>query len=68
MTTFADVNDEYQHLICVPTGEGLCGQYQQEIVWFSIPCSACLLIHELQPPNTCALRGGPCDCFTVQPV
>lgn len=61
-TTFANAGDEYQHLICIPLDIGLCGQYQQEIVWFSIPCSVCEMIHEFEH-TICPLAGGPCDCF-----
>lgn len=62
-TTFADVNDVYQHIVCSPLGIGLCGQYQEEIVWFSIPCSVCQLVLEMTTPGQCALKEGPCDCF-----
>lgn len=62
-TTFAEAGDEYVHLVCAPLGVGLCGQYQEEVIWFSLPCSVCQLIHTMQKPGTCAMKEGPCDCF-----
>lgn len=62
-TTFADVEDEYQHIICQAEDRGICGAPQGEVVWFTIPCSVCLLVKEMQPPLTCPLRGGICNCL-----
>lgn len=65
-TTFADVNDVYVHRVCIPLGIGLCGQYQEDAVWFTLTCSVCEMIHELTPPRICPFRdeeGAPCDCF-----